>query len=118
MIFPECGTIIASVLRKVYRLISFLPLEYYSSNSGLTSMDLFDVVPGDYGNIEEGVVGDDDEGVEIPQCEYQLLNDLEQLQLTVNPLQEFNNFNTSISSGTTMMFCLYVFNIFAGMIFH
>ena len=38
------------------------------TNSGLTAMDLFYVVPGDYGTIEEGVVGDDNEGVEIPQC--------------------------------------------------
>ena len=71
------------------------------TNSGLTAMDLFDVVPGDYGNIEEGVVGDDDEGIEIPQCEYQLLeDDLEQLQQTVNPLQESDNYGIDLYFAT------------------
>ena len=71
------------------------------ANSDLTALDLFHTVQEDYGMIEDGIVSDDSDGVQVPQCDYSLdEDDFHQLQETIGPLQPSDNYGIDLYLAT------------------
>jgi len=71
-------------------------------HSGRSGLDFFDQVDTSYGTEENGIVPlDDDEGVEVPECQFYLSDEhLSQLQETVNPLQSSENYGIELYEQT------------------
>ena len=65
--------------------------------SGLTAMDLFDVVDQSYGIDEEELSPAEDESVAIPESRFHVpISELVQLQQEINPLAESENYGIEI----------------------
>lgn len=72
-------------------------------HSGLAGLDFFEDVDELYGNDEQGlgVEDDDDEGVSVPECTFVLEDShLVQLQQSVNPLQNSDNYGIDLYHNT------------------
>ena len=67
-------------------------------HSGLTAMDLFENVESQYGNEEEGLIPEADEGqVDVPQNRIELTStQFQQLQDSIDPMDECSNYGISI----------------------
>ena len=65
--------------------------------SGLTALDFFSRVDGDYGDEEEGIVVPEDADVEVPVVRFQLPQENHtELQAAVNPLQRSDNYGVDL----------------------
>lgn len=57
--------------------------------SGLDAADMFELVEEGYGQVEDGIIGDDDEGVSVPQLLFVTTQrQLSEIQETVDPLSD------------------------------
>ena len=69
-------------------------------HSGLTAMDFFNIVDESYG-VEDGLVPEDDEGVEVPRNTLQLSEQqLSELQEAIDPLADSEDYGISIYTTT------------------
>lgn len=69
--------------------------------SGLTAVDFFEHVPDEYGNVEEGSFAEEESDVVVPNCRFELsVEQFEQLQVTVDPLTESNNYGIELYEST------------------
>ena len=77
-----------------------------SKHSGLTAMDFFNIVDESYGVEEDGLVPEDDEGVEAPRNTLQLSElqlseqQLSELQEAIDPLADSEDYGISIYTTT------------------
>ena len=70
-------------------------------HSGLTAMDFFNIVDESYGVEEDGLVPEDDEGVEVPRNTLQLSEQqLSELQEAIDPLADSEDYGISIYTTT------------------
>ena len=74
-------------------------------HSGMAALDFFDSVTDDYGIEEDGIAPDsDDQEVTIPRISIELTDmQLLQLQQTVNPLQEMDDYGISLYTQTVQL---------------
>ena len=79
--------------------------------SGRSGLDFFDSVNTSYGVDEQGLTtnDDDDEGIEVPRCNFVLTDDhFEELQQTVHPLQNSDNYGIELYEQTVRFLSLVV----------
>ena len=70
-------------------------------HSGLTAMNFFNIVDESYGVEEDGLVPEDDEGVEVPRNTLQLSEQqLSELQEAIDPLADSEDYGISIYTTT------------------